>query len=105
VGQISADGPSVPQVGSFTKNRRFSKFLGDAVPGLGAQRDAVTEGILNPSIRVARTYRMALIKYDNELGPMSNSRARIPDLPPDDGIDELEKKVCGDWPPLRRDQA
>jgi P27 family predicted phage terminase small subunit len=81
---------------------------------LAAERDISDRGhviqtrngnVLNPSIRVARSYRAALMKHDTALGLTPNSRARIPDLPPDDGIDVLEMKLCGDWPPLRRDQA
>jgi P27 family predicted phage terminase small subunit len=54
--------------------------------------------VLNPSIRVARTYRAALMKHGSELGFTPSSRKRIPDLPPGDGIDVLEMKLCGDWP-------
>jgi P27 family predicted phage terminase small subunit len=59
--------------------------------------------VLNPSIRVARSYREALMKYDTQLGLTPSSRTRIPDVQrDDDAIDALELKLCGDWPPIEK---
>ena len=53
---------------------------------------------LNASIRVARAYRTALMRYDAELGLTPSARTRLadPPLPPLGSIDDpLERALCG----------
>lgn len=54
--------------------------------------------VLNPSIRIARGYRISLQRYDSELGLTSSARTRIdPDgvSPAGKQMDSIESKLCG----------
>jgi P27 family predicted phage terminase small subunit len=63
---------------------------GQLVPG----RDDTM--VQNPSVRSARGYRQALMRYDSALGLTPTARAGIDAGDPGDGIDRLEALLCGD---------
>lgn len=56
--------------------------------------------VQNPSIRIARSYRISIQRHDAELGLTASSRGRIVTavgLPSSGGWDDvLERKLCGD---------
>jgi P27 family predicted phage terminase small subunit len=65
---------------------------GQLVPG----RDDTM--VQNPSVRSARGYRQALMRYESALGLNPAARATIHDERPS-GYDPLEAALCGDLPP------
>jgi phage terminase small subunit len=56
--------------------------------------------VANPSIRIGKSYRMALQRYDVELGLTSASRTRMGAAPsdPNKPLDPLEAALCGALP-------
>jgi P27 family predicted phage terminase small subunit len=55
--------------------------------------------VANPSIRIARSYRLSIQRYDAELGLTASSRARVDEdglqrRLPIDPIDPIERKLC-----------
>lgn len=63
--------------------------------------------VANPSIRIARSYRLSIQRHDSELGLTASSRSRVdgdsvpnPNLPKQPGkpMDPLERALCGNLP-------
>lgn len=77
------------------------------VRGLIVEGDKKSK-VANPSIRIARSYRLALQRYDSELGLTASSRGRVegdsfpPTSPipgkPSEPIDPLEWALCANRP-------
>jgi phage terminase small subunit len=76
-------------------------------------RGCIVEGdknskVANPSIRIARAYRLSLQRYDSELGLTASSRGRVegdgftPTSPtpgkPSEPVDPLEWALCKNRP-------
>jgi P27 family predicted phage terminase small subunit len=52
--------------------------------------------VTNPSIRIARSYRLSVQRYDSELGLTASSRSRVgQDEQHPQGLDPLERALCG----------
>jgi P27 family predicted phage terminase small subunit len=62
--------------------------------------------VTNPSIRIARAYRISIQRYDSELGLTASSRGRVdgdgsmpnPPKQPGKPMDPLERALCGNLP-------
>ena len=58
--------------------------------------------VANPSIRIAKSYRMSIQRYDAELGLTASSRARVDEdglqrrlpIDPAGPVDPIERKLC-----------
>jgi P27 family predicted phage terminase small subunit len=54
--------------------------------------------VQNPSVRIARSYRISIQRHDDALGLTASSRGRLVEGEPTypGGIDPIERALCGD---------